>query len=88
MKITRKSPLRGKQNTLDIPITNTQLKRWKAGALIQYVAPELSADEREFLMSGLTREDWEEIFAIQADGQDTMNESLARNPTTISESMF
>ena len=58
MQITRISPLTGKKNTREIDVTVTQLKQWKAGGLIQSVMPHLSDDDREFLISGSTPEDW------------------------------
>ena len=63
MKITRKSPKTGALNTRDIPITPDQLEAWeKGGALIQDVMPEVSIDDREFLMTGMTPEDWDSTF--------------------------
>ncbi len=35
---------------------------WRDGALIQNAFPTLSADEREFLLTGCTPEEWVEIF--------------------------
>ena len=58
MKITKKSPLTGKENTMEINVTNEQLSEWKAGNLIQKVMPNLTADEREFIMTGFTPEDF------------------------------
>lgn len=62
MLITKKSPRTGKENTLDLPITQEQLDNWQAGTLIQNAMPNLDADQREFLITGLTKEDWDEIF--------------------------
>mgnify|MGYP005839195787 CR=1 FL=1 len=62
MLITKISPVTGEQNTLDINITQVQINRWWAGEFIQDVAPELSPDEREFLISGCTASDWEKLF--------------------------
>lgn len=58
MQITRKSPFSGKTNTREIDVTADQLDRWRAGGLIQNVMPHLSADDREFLMTGITPEEW------------------------------
>ena len=63
MLITRKSPFSGKTNSMDIAITESQLERWKAGELIQSVAPELNADEREFIITGTTPEEWDSLFS-------------------------
>lgn len=35
---------------------------WADGALIQDAFPTLSADEREFLLTGCTPEEWAEMF--------------------------
>lgn len=58
MKITKKSMLTGISHTLELDITDEQIKRWQDGALIQDVMPQLSSDEREFLISGSTAEEW------------------------------
>ena len=62
MKITRKSPFSGKINTREIPVTDKQLERWQAGELIQNAMRDVSADDREFLMTGITPEEWAETF--------------------------
>jgi len=62
MKITRTSMFSGIERTLDLPITEAQLSEWKAGGLIQNVMPELSADEREFVMTGVTAQEWSTEF--------------------------
>lgn len=36
---------------------------WAAGELIQNAFPMLSADEREFIMTGCTPEEWDEMFS-------------------------
>lgn len=59
MKITRRSPFSGKMNTLEIPVTEDQLKAWHNGMLIQNAMPDLTADEREFLMTGITKDEWD-----------------------------
>lgn len=63
MLITRRSPLTGKDNTMDLPITQDQLDRWmRREGLIQNIMPELTADQREFLISGCTPDDWDTLF--------------------------
>ena len=61
MLIERKSILSGKVRTLDIPVTEEQLELWRSGVLIQNAMPNLSADEREFIMTGITEEEWNEL---------------------------
>ncbi len=47
---------------MDLPVTPEQLEAWRQGVLIQHVMPQLSAAEREFLISGVTPEEWEALF--------------------------
>lgn len=66
MKITKVSPFSGKLNTMDIPrLTPELLKKFEAPNRpnIQNLLPMLTADEREFLMTGITPQEWEETFS-------------------------
>ena len=63
MQITRKSIVSGKERTLDIDITEDQLKRWENGeGLIQNIMPNITPDEREFILTGITNDEWDETF--------------------------
>lgn len=62
MNITRTSMLSGKVNTLDIPATLEQFAAYEAGALIQDAFPNLTPDEREFIKTGITAEEWDAAF--------------------------
>lgn len=62
MIITRVSPFSGKVNSKEIPVTKEQLARWDAGELIQNAMPNISADDREFIMTGITSEEWKATF--------------------------
>lgn len=63
LKVTRKSTLTGNTNTLELAITEEQLALYEAGGiLLQNAFPHLSAPEREFIKSGITPQEWEEIF--------------------------
>ena len=64
MKIYRKSPITGKTNCMDIDITPNQYRSWNEGSLIQDVMPHISADEREFIISGSTKQDWETMSSF------------------------
>jgi len=66
MKIARQNPLTGKVNEMDIDVTSEQLARWQSGELIQNVMPELDAGEREFLISGITPDEWDAMFGTAA----------------------
>lgn len=67
MKITRVSQASGIERTLEIDVTEQQLHDWKSGAPIQDVVPHLTADEREFIMTGITKEEWDEMFPPEDD---------------------
>jgi hypothetical protein len=62
MFITRTCPITGKRNTLDIPVTEAQILRWKSGELIQRAMPKLTSDEREFIMTGILPHVWDSLF--------------------------
>jgi hypothetical protein len=48
---------------MDLPITQEQIDRWQSGnEVIQHVFPHLTADQREFLMTGATQEEWDATF--------------------------
>ena len=58
MKLSRISALTGRTRTWELPITEEQYMDYMLGdGLIQHVLPELSADQREFLINGTTPEE-------------------------------
>ena len=62
MEITRTSMFTRVTRTLTPPITEDQLSAWQGGTVIQTAMPQLPADEREFVMTGVTAEEWEDAF--------------------------
>ena len=62
MKIKRKSLLTGAERVREMNITQDQLNAWAAGALIQNVFPHLSDEDREFIKTGVTGEEWDEYW--------------------------
>ena len=67
MKITMTSPMTGKPNTREINVTAEQLLLWRRGALIQSVMPHISPQDREFIMTGSTPEDWSQMFSEEGE---------------------
>ena len=63
MLITRTSPFTGTTISMNIDVTQAQLDAWQAGTLIQDAMPNLSADEREFIKTGITAEEWDDMFS-------------------------
>lgn len=63
MQITRTSMISGVTRTMDIPVTLEQLYQWEiVGQNIQDVMPDLTDDQREFIMTGIIAEEWDEVF--------------------------
>jgi hypothetical protein len=66
MNITKISSLTGIEHTLNINITQDELlrieNRYNSKELIQTIVPNLTMDEREFLMTGITNEEWVRVF--------------------------
>lgn len=62
MLIVKKCPFSGYINRWEIPVTEAQLKSWNDGALIQNAMPNLSAEQREFIMTGITPTEWKKTF--------------------------
>ena len=61
--VTRTSPFSGKQNTRDIELDMADYESWASGKqLIQNALPYLSPDDREFLMTGITPEEFNGLF--------------------------
>ena len=62
MKITRTSKLTGVTRTRELPIIEAQLKVWQDGMLIQAAMPNLNDNQREFIKTGITEEEWADLF--------------------------
>jgi hypothetical protein len=75
MLITRVSAFTNKEHTMDIPITQEEFNRLKyseilpgmgkwsvPGKNIQEAFPFLTPNQREFLMTGITAEEWDDLF--------------------------
>jgi len=60
--IERESPFSGNVNRMAIQVTEAQIAAWQGGELIQNAMPNASADEREFIKTGITPEEWENTF--------------------------
>jgi hypothetical protein len=64
MNITRTSPITGKTHTLDLAVTQAQLDTYaRGGVMIQQAFPDLSKEDREFIKTGITPEEWDTMFA-------------------------
>lgn len=70
MNITRTSLYSRITRTLDLPVTEAQLDAWASGELIQNAFPDLSPDDREFLKTGITAEEWEQLYKEDVEDKD------------------
>jgi hypothetical protein len=61
--ITRTSMISGVTRTLYLSVTQEQLDRYEDGVLLQDAFPDLPREDREFIKSGITAEEWEREFA-------------------------
>ena len=61
MLITNTSIATGITRTMELPVTEQQLDTWQSGTYIQVAMPELSPEQREFIMTGMTPEEWDEM---------------------------
>lgn len=63
MQITRRSQLTGKTHTRDVPVDKERMLKYvSGGGLIQEIFPDLSREDREFIRTGITPEEWKEHF--------------------------
>ena len=63
MNITRVSSMTGIERTKDLPITEEQWALWNSvnPPLIQKCFPQLSNSDREFILTGMTDEEWDRL---------------------------
>ena len=64
--VTRASKLTQVANSMMLPLTREEFEEglvaWTYGTLIQEAFPTLDADQREFMMTGVTPEEWNKAF--------------------------
>lgn len=69
--LQRRSPLSGKLNKMDLPVSPERIVSWfqePDGRLIQDAFPELTDEQREFMLTGHTQADWDKLFPPGEDG--------------------
>jgi hypothetical protein len=68
MIFEKRSGLTGKYNKMELPVTVAEVLTWQLAVNrknIQDQFPQLSADQREFLLTGSTPEEWDAAFGEQ-----------------------
>lgn len=67
MKVYKQSEYSRKLRCMELDVTQEQLDKYYAGGiLLQEAFPNLSPSEREFIKSGLTDDEWEEVFGPES----------------------
>lgn len=66
--LTKKSAISGKEHSMELPLSESEFSdahyNWQGRRmLIQDAFPTLSAEQREFIMTGVTPEEWKDAFA-------------------------
>ena len=61
MIITKVSMFSKIKRSLDLDVTAEEMEAWKSGMLIQDAMPRLNEHEREFVISGITKEEWDSM---------------------------
>lgn len=64
MLISKISTIDGSENVMDLDVTEEQLQELMSPGrrMIQDIFPDLSAEEREFLLTGVTPDQWRATF--------------------------
>jgi len=62
MLLERTSMVSGKTTSRELDITQAQLDEWANGAFIQDVFPYLSLSDREYIMTGITEDEWDTLM--------------------------
>lgn len=62
MKIFRTSQLTGIKHEREVNVQPEQIYAWQNGKKIQDAMPDVPPEEREFIMTGITPEEWDAAF--------------------------
>jgi hypothetical protein len=70
MLIKKTSCISGVVRVMDLPITAHQWDRYTLGELVQVAFPHLTNEQREFILTGITPEEWDEAFPPEPEQED------------------
>lgn len=68
--VMRRSELTGKLHTMNLPVTAQEAQDWQQdpnAPHVQDAFPNLTADEREFILTGITPDEWDELVGGSED---------------------
>jgi len=64
MVITKVSMLSNIKRSIELDVTIEEINDWKSGMYIQDAMPRLNEHEREFILSGITQEEWDSMGEV------------------------
>lgn len=69
IQVTKQSIITKKMNTMELPITQEHLDMYETvgDILVQDAFPNLDIGQREFLISGITPDEWTKTFGDEED---------------------
>ncbi len=70
ISVFRVSSITGVAHTMLLDVTQAQLDEFRAGGKVHKVFPHLNMSQREFILSGITPEEWEEFIGTDDDKDD------------------
>ena len=76
IQVTRQSIITRKMNTMELPISQEHLDIYDTvgDILVQDAFPNLDKEQREFLISGITPQEWNETFGEEEDDDGCIGE--------------
>jgi hypothetical protein len=69
MQYTKRSQLTGATHTMEIAATEEQISNWEQGMVIQRAMPNIPPEQREFLMTGITPQEWDMYVGPEPDDE-------------------
>jgi len=66
MIITKKSQLTGEEHSMNLDVSQDQMTRFynrkETGEYVQTIFPNLNPEEREFILTGITPDEWNDFI--------------------------
>lgn len=79
MKITRTSDWSGIVRTMELDVTEEEMLAYARGELVQKAFPRLTEDEREFILTGMSPEEWAAMIDEWEHAAETLDFEEARD---------
>lgn len=84
IRVIKRSTLSGKIRTRMYKMTKDEIRRYEEGEEnIQTIFPNMPVNEREFLITGITPEEWQEAFPPYCDVCNAQDEEECKCVVTI-----